>query len=593
VSHAPIRHAVDRSPIADRPPNRLRRPHRDERGAVAPIVALFMTVLIASLGALDVGNVFFARRALQRTADLAALAAAQTMDDGCVEPAAIARANAATNGFSAGTTGQSLSVVCGRWDPSANAAPSYFATTNAAAPLNAVQVTATRSVPYFFLGPTRTLTASATAEATNLGAFTVGTTLAQLQGGLVNATLNALLGANLDVSVASYESLANARVRVRDLMAAAGVGTVDQLLATQVNVAQLARLMIGALSTTTIADANLQSDVATLQAVAGGAAAGAPSFALGDGAGGHGVIALAAADSAAALDATVSPFDALLVAAEVAKAGQPPIDIAAGLQLAGLGATLKVQIVEPPVLAVGEGGFDPIKQRWRTQASTAQVRLYLDVSLGTPTLPIIGPIGVNLPLSLEAAPGTAWLQSTNCASTQAASTSTIGVQPGLANVCIGDPPGNPSAAQPFSCASPATVVNVANVVTVTANAALPATVPPSSATTLTFVGATPADGAYQSANSNAVGGVLANALQGLTASLAQPGALNVTLLGGVPLPIGEFVDALLAAVSPALDRLLSGLDPAVDPLLQLLGVQVGVATVHDLSLTCGASKLVY
>jgi uncharacterized membrane protein len=593
VSHAPTRQAADRLPIADRPPNRLRRPPRAQRGAVAPIVALFMTVVIASLGALDVGNIFFARRALQRTADLAALAAAQTMDDACVKPTAIARANAAANGFSADATGQSLSVVCGRWDPSVNTAPSYFAATNAIAPLNAVQVTATRSVPYFFLGPARTLTASATAEATNLGAFTIGTTLAQLQGGLVNATLAALLGANLAVSVASYESLANARVRVRDLMAAAGVGTVDQLLATQVNVEQLARLMIGALSRTTIADANLQTDLATLQAIAGGAGAGAPPFALGDGPGGHGLIALAAADGEAALDATVSPFDALLVAAEVAKAGQPPIDIAAGLQLAGLGATLKVQIVEPPVLAVGEAGFDPVKQRWRTQASTAHVRLYLDVSLGTPTLPVIGAIGVHLPLSLEAAPGTAWLQATNCASTQAASTSTIGVQPGLANVCLGDPPASFAASQPFSCTRPATLVNVAHIVTVTANAALPATVPPSSATTLTFVGATPTDGGYQSANSNAVGGVLANAIQGLAASLAQSGSLNVTLLGGVSLPIGEFVDALLALVSPALDQLLSGIDLAVDPLLQLLGVQVGVATVHDLSLTCGASKLVY
>jgi uncharacterized membrane protein len=39
--------------------------------------------------------------------------------------------------------------------------------------------------------------------------------------------------------------------------------------------------------------------------------------------------------------------------------------------------------------------------------------------------------------------------------------------------------------------------------------------------------------------------------------------------------------------------LLLGIDQVVDPLLQLLGVQLGVATVHDLSLTCGASQLVY
>jgi uncharacterized membrane protein len=220
------------------------------------------------------------------------------------------------------------------------------------------------------------------------------------------------------------------------------------------------------------------------------------------------------------------------------------------------------------------------------------VRLYLDVSLGTPALPLIGAVGMHLPLSLEGAPGTAWLQATNCAASQAASTSTIGVQPGLAHVCLGDPPVNRSASQPFSCATPATLINVANVVSVKANAALPAVVPSSAAATLTFDGVTPNGDDYQSADSNAAGSVLSTALSGAAASLSQPNSLNVTLLGGLSLPVGTIVGPVLAALSPALSQLLAGIDPAVDPLLQLLGVQVGVATVHDLSLTCGASRLV-
>lgn len=575
-----------------RGPSRTHPGVASQRGSIVPIVALFMAILIAALGALDVGNAFFARRSLQRAVDLAALAAAQRMDDACVQPTATARANAAANGFAPDAAGQSLSVVCGRWDATANAGPSYFVATNATTPLNAVQVTATRTVPYFFLGPARQMNASATAQATNLGAFTVGTTLAQVQGGLVNALLNALLGANLNVSVASYQSLANARVRMRDVMAAAGAGTVEQLLAMQVNVGQLANLMATALSSTSIADANLQTDLATLQAIANGGMANTVSFPLGDGQGSHGVIALYAANGQSALDAVVSPFDALLVAAEIAKAGQPPINIGTGLQVAGFGAALQVQIVSPPVLAVGEAGLDSATQRWRTQASTAQVRLYLDVSLGTPALPLIGAVGMHLPLSLEGAPGTAWLQATNCAASQAASTSTIGVQPGLAHVCLGDPPVNRSASQPFSCATPATLINVANVVSVKANAALPAVVPSSSAATLTFDGVTPNGDDYQSADSNAAGSVLSTALSGAAASLSQPNSLNVTLLGGLSLPVGTIVGPVLAALSPALSQLLAGIDPAVDPLLQLLGVQVGVATVHDLSLTCGASRLV-
>lgn len=563
-----------------------------QRGAIAPIVALFMTIVVASLGALDVGNVFFVRRSLQRTVDLAALAAVQTLDDSCSQPSAAARANATANGFDPDAAGQTLTVVCGRWDPRANAGPGYFAAANAGAQSNAVQVTAQRTVPYFFLGPARQMTAQATAKATNLGAFTVGTALAQLQNGLANSLLNALLGANLSLSVASYESLANARISMRDLMAAVGVGTIDQLLATQVNVTQLANLMVTALSSTSIADANLQTDLTTLQAVASGGAASTTQFPLGDGAGGHGVFAVDAATGQSGLDATVSPFDALFVAAEIAQAGHAPLQLGTSLNIAGLGATLKVQIIEPPVLAVGEAGVDPATQRWRTLAHTAQVRLYLNVALATPSLPMIGSVGLNLPLSLEAAPGTAWLQATRCAATKDASTSTIGVQPGLANVCVGDAPDDLSASQPFSCTKPATLVNLTNVLRVTANAAVPAVVPETSAAALTFDGVTPSDDDYQGANANAAGSVLANALSGLAASLSQPDGLNVTLFGGVPLPVNLLDEALLPALLPALDVLLSGIDLAIDPLLQLLGVQVGVATIHDLSLTCGAAQLV-
>lgn len=561
-----------------------------ERGAVALVVALFMAIVIALLGALDVGNVFYARRALQRTVDLAALAAVQTMDDACTQPTATARANARVNGFDADASGQSLTVVCGRWDATTDAGSSAFFATNAATPSNAVQVTAQRTLAYFFLGPARQLSATATAKATNLGAFTIGTTLAQVQGGLVNAMLNALLGANLHLAVASYESLANARIRMRDLVAAANVGTVRQLLAAQVTPAQFANLMATALSSSSIADANLQTDLATLQAIASGSA-NTVQVPLGDGSSGHGVFALDAADSESALDATISPFDAMLVAAEIAKAGQSPITLTGGLNIAGFAAAVQVQIIEPPALAIGEAGMDA-SQHWRTQAHTAQVRLYLNVALGTPSLPIIGNVALNLPLSLEAAPGTAWLQATHCAPTKAASTSTIGVQPGLANLCIGDPPTDFSASQPFSCKNSATLVNVAHVVKVTTNASLPAVVPQGSVATLTFDGVTPSDDDYQSADSNAVGSVLATALSGLAASMSQPDGLHVTLLGGLPLPLGLFVGALVAALSPALDQLLGGIDLAVDPLLQLLGVQLGVATIHDLSLTCGASQLV-
>src|SRR5690349_20087000 len=109
-----------RRPAVERPcPHRPRRQH----GAAAIVVSLYLSLAMAVLGALDVGNAFLARRSLQRVVDLATLAAAQTMDDDCTASSATARANAAANGFSSTAAGQSLTVVCGRWDTGSNTAP--------------------------------------------------------------------------------------------------------------------------------------------------------------------------------------------------------------------------------------------------------------------------------------------------------------------------------------------------------------------------------------------------------------------------------------------------------------------------------------
>lgn len=533
---------------------------RRQRGSIVVMVALFLTIAVAALGALDVGNVFFARRSLQRIADLAALAGAQTISGGCGAASTSATANAAANGFSSDASGvATITVACGRWDTKTNGAPSYFASTNAGAPLNALQVTVTRQVPYFFLGPVRTVSATSTAQATNIGAFSVGTALEQLQGGAVNGLLNALLGTNLDLSLVSYESLANARIKIGDLMAAAGVATVDQLLATQVDVAQLAHLMLTALSRASVADANLQTDVATLQTILDGGISDTLAFPLGNTAGAAGLLSLGVSNAQSAVDATISPLDALIVAAEIAHAGQPAIDVTTGVNLGALAsATVKVQIVEPPVLAVGEAGRDPTTQAWRTEASAAQVRLYLTLAVAN----------ISVPISLEAAQGQAWLVSTNCTSSRATSNSIVGGQTGIANLCIADQAANPQAAsQAFSCPTqPATILKVAGIPVVTAHASTSLTGNPIDPP-LMFA----ASGGYSSFGTG-VGEALANAL---SSSLQVDG-----------------ID--LSIVTSALAPLLAGIaDIGIDPLLQLLGVQAGVTTIHDLSLTCGAPTLVY
>jgi uncharacterized membrane protein len=284
---------------------------------------------------------------------------------------------------------------------------------------------------------------------------------------------------------------------------------------------------------------------------------------LGNTSGTPGLLALGVSDTQSALGVTISPFDALLVAAEIAGNGNA-LQVAGALNLVGLvTATLSLQVVSPPVLAIGEAGIDPSTGTWRTQASTAQVRLYLDIGLNVPLV-----ASIDLPLSLEAAQGQAWLESTDCTSSAATSTSEIGGQTGIANVCIANQAATPQAvSQPFSCPGAA-----ANIVTgplgiplVTARLSLPVVGSPIDPP-LTFTGTT---GGYQSFGTE-IGQALADAL-----------SANLTL-------DGISLSALTSLLAPVLNSL-----NILDPLLQLLGVQVGVTTVHDLSLTCGVPKLVY
>ncbi|MFP3570866.1 TadG family pilus assembly protein, partial [Paraburkholderia sp. SIMBA_030] len=84
---------------------------------------------------------------------------------------------------------------------------SYFVASGT--PLNAVQVVASRPVPFLFLiGQARDLSASAVAQATNISSFSLSTSVASLSGGLLNGLLNGLLGTSLNLDVGSYQGLA-------------------------------------------------------------------------------------------------------------------------------------------------------------------------------------------------------------------------------------------------------------------------------------------------------------------------------------------------------------------------------------------------
>jgi uncharacterized membrane protein len=596
---------MKRFPIS--PSRSTPRSRKRQRGVASVLAAFWLLVAVAALAAIDVGNVFYQRRVMQSVADMAANAGAQVVDNACSRAPATALGIAGANGFNASASGNSITTTCGRWDATLYAGPSYYAAN--ATPSNAVQVTVSKQVPYFFLGAGRVVSATGLAQAVNVGAFTIGTTTASVDPTVITGLLNAMLGTSintLQISAAGYAGLAQSRIQIGDLVTAAGVGTVNQLLAMNVTAAQLASLMLTALQTTQVANANLSASVGALQAVVNANIPGSQTFPLGAVNGTPGLLQVGLADTQSALTATISPLDALFVAADIAQAGKSAVSVSTGLNLGIATASLQVQVIQPPVLAIGEAGQTPAGA-WRTTATSAQVRAYLGLSLGAVPGSFLGlgstPL-LTLPISLEVTPGTAWLQSTQCATTAAASNSVVGVQPGLANVCVGNPPSNLSASAAFSCSQPATLVSVPNVLTpgvplltISVKAPITAVVPPDSSSTLTFDDIVGNADDYQTVNSNRAGHVISYALANLSTAISQGG-----LVVNTPVPIVNvviqllipgLVSATLSTLVNLLTPILGALDSVLVPVLQLLGVQIGVSTIHDLSLTCGQSQLQY
>lgn len=574
---------------------------RRQHGAVAIVAVMFLVVALAALAAIDVGNVFFVRRQLQRTADLAALAAVQMIGStgGCATASTAAQQNAAANGFTAGGT-TTINTTCGRWDTSKS---TYFGTSGN--PLNAVQVTTTQVVPYFFLGPSRNVSATATAFASNIDAFSLGTGIASIntqQSALLNAILGGLLNASVSLSVGDVQSLASAHIKLDDLRVALGAATMKQLLGTSVSVHDLTVAMATAL---TAGGDTVSAGILNTLALA---VPGGQNIALGNGvSSAPGLLALALANPESAASASINALDALLVAAQIAQGPrvnadgsttQPPaINVAAALP--GV-AALTLQIVNPPVIAVGEGGTDASGQP-RTAAQAASIKLSMTLQ---PLLPqplnlgiaTISALSTPIVLTLAVAPAAATLSTVDCESSKAATRAAMQVAPGVATLCLG---GDANCSQSTKPAS----MNVASVSLLllgpVANvqlAGLNAQVGPGQ-TSLVFDGSSGSFDVTQSTNSNAVGSdlsTLTTGPTGLLTTLAAPGAVSIKLLGSTDL--GALLQPILSAVGTALSGLLQPvfnvLNAALVPTLSLLGVQVGTATVHNMSLTCGVSQLV-
>lgn len=560
---------------------------RRMRGAVSVLTATFVaTIGLTVLVSIDIGNLFFSQRALQRSADLAATAAAQRLDLPNAAQLAVQQ-----NGLTVDGTNVKLTVVPGIWDATTGTAPTYFTAQGAIdGNTNAAKVTVSQNVPYFFTIGQRTLQATAIAKNTSIVSFSLGSGLASINNGLLNQLLGYLLHTNLNLDAASYQGLANTNIRLADLAVALGAGSMQQLLALSPSLGTFFNAVVSVAS---------QSGLAGVS-VGGAGASNALSFGsdmnvpinIGDGgAASPGllqVLALAGNEKAA-LDATVNVLDLLTTAAQIANSKSAVNVAPVSLNLLGLGSVkLSLKIIEPPAIAIGPPGqflSGPNVGQWKTQARTAQVRLGLDVNANLLLA------GLDLPIGLQVAGAQAHAKSTSCTVPRKNSTATISVQPQPVSLCIAA--GAATAVNgPMNCAAasfaPLVDLGVLGAVTVKANVSPTANSNWSDETiAATQIGLNPqTDTSGKSPPRVATQAVFSSILNSNLNQLQ----LNATLPLVGTIPLGDAGKLILAPVVASIGQIL---DTILAPLLAAVGIQLGYADVKLLSLDCDAVELVY
>lgn len=187
----------------------------DTRAGISIASAFSLTALIGSAAlAVDVGALYLDRRELQGIADAAALAAAAADPD--QKRAAAERIITANcdcgiriDAFTEGSYTADATIAAEQRFAAGGASP------------NAVRITLARSHPLSFArlfagSDARDVHATATGARRGYAAFSLGSRVAAVHGGVPNALLSALTGSQLNLSLMDYQALASADV---DLLA--------------------------------------------------------------------------------------------------------------------------------------------------------------------------------------------------------------------------------------------------------------------------------------------------------------------------------------------------------------------------------------
>ncbi|MBA5778810.1 hypothetical protein H2509_16920 [Stappia sp. F7233] len=399
---------------------------RDDRGAIAIQAALLLlvVVLIFALVA-ETALIYLQQRRAQGATDVAALLAARQID----QPERAARGALAQNGFE---NPLSLEVVTGHYtlDSAANPLERFE---RGATPANAVFVRQSSRPWLVFLpklvgdGDYR-ISSEAIATTSGLVAYSIGSRLAAVRGGILNSLLSGLTGGNIELTAVDYNSLASATVDLGDLLggvaAQADVGgnTYQDVLEAELDFADVLDVA---------ADVTQSSPGAAVLREVGRNLAGSHQINLSsliD----IGPLAYEEIGSELKPAPKGTLLDLVVNSAELFNAGHA-VDLDLDANIAGL-ASLRAVLV----LGEAEQSSGWIKVGYQdSRLSTSQLRLFLELRVGG-AAPLTG-LSIRLPVYLDLASGHARIADISCDYANGASNRVVvRARPGLVSLRIAD-----------------------------------------------------------------------------------------------------------------------------------------------------------
>lgn len=567
----------------------MSRLYADRSGNIGTLAALSLPLMVFSLAlGVDYGYLTVQQRQLQASADLAAIAAASSVNEAEKAAATYFSLNnqrvsvSGTNGVTipAGTeltdkmSTTTALVERGRYTADPDIAPeNRFRPASLDA--DAARVTMTRRADLFiaavFTPEAPLLSATGTASRTKTAAFSIGTRLASLNGGILNALLGKLLGTNLSLKVMDYQALLDTDVSIHPFLKAVATdlnltaATYEEVLNAGVTMPQL----VASMRTLHSLSGPANSALRAIEQATAGSKVKLPLSRILNLDPKKGLAVASGGD----WNMSVNALQMISAAAALAN-GDKQVALDLGTVLPGL-ASVKVNLAigEPPVETPAHRLGDP-----GSAVRSAQTRLAVDI--GIDGLATLAGLRINLPLYIEVAASEAKLADIRCLG-GALSNANVSVDavPGIAEIAVGKV--DPSVLSDFSDEARVTKARIIDFGLLRVDALAHVEAKNLSRTRLTF---SPTEIAARSIKSIST----RDTLTSTTRTLLQNVDLDIQLLFltlGTPKTVTSALASTLGGVTPAIDDLLYNL-------LLVAGVRIGEVDIRVTGVSCQRPALV-